>query len=271
MTPIGWEAPLANSEPLSQPPPSLTTTAETSALSSIGPSASLAMDSTRRKLPVPHKEEVPRSTDSVGVSSTPYLVIGTSTGPTWREAVTIPDQCNVPPTGSGDTMEFIRITDSDHFYGIYLDLVLPIPGNPKISQVFYMNTNVLSSSNSPMTIVMIPSLLRSYRTSLFAINHVSRRFNIIKRDGVRPLDLFGWVGDDMVPGGDNMTTDTTGAAPVPLAAFTPCIKSADITEGMGSFKLVGTSTLAEDILPPADKFSSILTIKPSLMGHAYLP
>ena len=59
LTPIGWEAPLTNPEPLSQLPTSLATTAETSAPSSIGPSASLAMDNTRRKLPVPHEEEVP--------------------------------------------------------------------------------------------------------------------------------------------------------------------------------------------------------------------
>ena len=159
------------------------------------------MDSTRRKLPIPHKEEIPRSTYSFKISTTHNLAIGTSGGPTWREAVAASDQHNVPPTGSGDTVEFTGITDSDCFYGIYLDLVLPVPGNPKISQVFYTNTNVLSSNDSPMTIVMIPSLLRTYGTSSFAIDCVSGRFNIINRDGVQPLDLFGWDGDDKAPGG----------------------------------------------------------------------
>ena len=131
-------------------------------------------------------------------------------------------------------MEFTRIIDSEHFYGIYPDLVLPVPVNPKISQVFYMNTNVLSSSDSPMTIVMIPSLLRTYRTSLFAIDCVSGRFNIINRDGVQPQDIFRWVGDDKEPGGDNLTSNTVSATPVPMATSTPYTELADITEGNGN-------------------------------------
>ena len=95
--PIGWQAPLANQESLSQLLPSLTNTAETSAPSSLGPSASLAVDNTRRKLTGPHAGEVPRSTDYLGVSTSPGSAIGTSGGPTWREAVAVPDQCNVPP------------------------------------------------------------------------------------------------------------------------------------------------------------------------------
>ena len=151
-------------------------------------------------------------------------------------------------------MEFTRITDSDHFYGVYLDLVLPVSGNPRISQVFNMNTNVLSSSDSPMTIVMISSLLRTYRTSLFAIDHVSGRFNIINRDGVQPLDLFEWVEDGKALEGNNLTLDTVSATPVPMAESTPYTELADITEGMGTLKLVGTSTLAEDTLPSTDTF-----------------
>ena len=172
----------------------------------------------------------------------------------WGDIVAVPDQCSVSPAGSGDTMEFTGITDSDCFYGVYPDLVQPIPGNPKISWVFYMNTNVLSSSDSPMTIVMIPSLLKTYRTFLFAIDCVSGRFNIINRDREQPLDLFRWVGDDKVPGGDNLTSGTASATPVPMAASTPYTESADFTEGMETIKLVGISTLAEDTLTSANTF-----------------
>ena len=59
----------------------------------------------------------------------PSSAIETSKEPTWGDVVAVPDQCIVPPTGSGDTMEFTGITDSDHFYGVYLDLVFPVPGS----------------------------------------------------------------------------------------------------------------------------------------------
>ena len=51
-----------------------------------------------------------------------------------------------------------------------------------------------------------------------------------------------------------MTSDTVGATPAPMAASNPYAKSADITEGMGTLKLIGISSLSEDMLPPANTF-----------------
>ena len=151
-------------------------------------------------------------------------------------------------------MEFTGVTDSDHFYGVYPDLMLPVPGNPWISQVFYMNMSVLSSSDSPMMIVMIPSLLRKYGTSLFGIDLVSGRFNIINRDGVQSLDLFRWVADEGTMGEDHLTSGTIRTTPVLRAASTPNMEATGNEEEIGTTHGVGTSTLEEDTIPPPDTF-----------------
>ena len=56
------------------------------------------------------------------------------------------------------------------------------------------------------------------------------------------------------PEEDNLASDTVSATPVPMASSMPYTESTDITEGMGTLKLVGTSTLAEDMLPSTDTF-----------------
>ena len=71
---------------------------------------------------------------------------------------------------------------------------------------------------------------------------------------MQPLDLSRWVEDDKAPEGDNLAPATVSATLVPMAASTPYTKSADITVGMGTLKLVGTSTLPEDTLPLTDTF-----------------
>ena len=51
LKPLGWDVPQSLSEPSPQPLPSVITTGQTSAPSTIGPSASLTADSTQRKHP----------------------------------------------------------------------------------------------------------------------------------------------------------------------------------------------------------------------------
>ena len=81
-------------------------------------------------------------------------------------------------------MEFMRMPDTDRFLGVYQDLRLPVPGNPCISQVFFNNIQVRSRDDNPMTLAMVLGMTHQYGTSIFAIDHISGRLNILSWDWV---------------------------------------------------------------------------------------
>ena len=64
----------------------------------------------------------------------------------------------------------ITTPDHDIYYGIYPDFQLPLPDRPRISNLFAGNTRLISNSNSPMSILRIPSLKKMYGTMDFAID-----------------------------------------------------------------------------------------------------
>ena len=64
----------------------------------------------------------------------------------------------------------ITTPDRDIYYGIYPDFQLPLPDRPQISNLFAGNTCLVSNTNSPMSILHIPSLKKMYGTMDFAID-----------------------------------------------------------------------------------------------------
>ena len=62
----------------------------------------------------------------------------------------------------------ITTPDCDIYYGIYPDFQLPLPDRPRISNLFAGNTCLVSNTNSPMSILCIPSLKKMYGTMDFA-------------------------------------------------------------------------------------------------------
>ena len=60
--------------------------------------------------------------------------------------------------------------DHDIYYGIYPDLQLPLPDRLRISDLFAGNTRLVSNTNSPMSILRIPSLKKMYGTMDLAID-----------------------------------------------------------------------------------------------------
>ena len=106
--------------------------------------------------------------------STPLITTVTQSGSV------IPTQMpSVMPDGGGPMMgattrqeESMDITTSgnDIYYGEYLDFVLPLPGQPCISDVFVGNSNLCSDSYSPMSILNISCLRKMYNTKDFAID-----------------------------------------------------------------------------------------------------
>ena len=64
----------------------------------------------------------------------------------------------------------ITTMEHDVYHGIYPDFQLPLPNRPCISDLFVGNTHLISNTNSPMSILRIPSLKKMYGTIEYAID-----------------------------------------------------------------------------------------------------
>ena len=64
----------------------------------------------------------------------------------------------------------ITTPDCDIYYGIYPDFQLPLTDQLRISDLFAGNTRLVSNTNSPVSILHIPSLKKMYGTIDFAID-----------------------------------------------------------------------------------------------------
>ena len=88
-----------------------------------------------------------------------------------------------------------------------------------------------------MTLVMVSGMTHQYGTSIFAIDHINGRFNILSQDGVQPLDLYGWVDDTDPLHSESGSTLHHSQLLMPLASSTP-------------FLMALTSTQESPALPP---------------------
>ena len=73
----------------------------------------------------------------------------------------------------------ITTSGNDIYYGEYPDFVLPLPGQPRISDVFVGNSNLHSDAGSPMSILKINCLKKMYNTQDFAIDRNNGRLYTI--------------------------------------------------------------------------------------------
>ena len=89
----------------------------------------------------------------------------------------------------------ITTPDCDIYYGIYPDFQLPLPDQPRISNLFAGNTHLVSNTNSPMSILHIPSLKKMYGTMDFAIDQTTGQLYKIGDLDVTPINLFGGIPD----------------------------------------------------------------------------
>ena len=64
----------------------------------------------------------------------------------------------------------ITTPDHDIYHEVYPDFQLPLPNKPHISDLFVGNTHLISNTNSPMSILCIPSLKKMYGTVDFAVD-----------------------------------------------------------------------------------------------------
>ena len=124
---------------------------------------------------------------------------------------------------TSQSMELTLDHSMDRFAGQYPDLVLPVPGNPQISQVFYVNTHTLTLEGNPLMIVKVDSTQKTYGTTIFAVDRLSGRFHVISRNGVTPLNLYGWEVEP--PFSMTVNDNPLGnlSTPTPMATSTPVV------------------------------------------------
>ena len=122
---------------------------------------------------------------------------------------------SVQTSYASPSMELTLDHSMDRFAGQYPDLVLSVPGNPQISQVFYVNTHTLTPEGNPLTIVA--------GTTIFAVDRLSGRFHMISRDGVTPLNLYRW--EAAPPSSTTVNDNLLGnlLSPTLMATSTPAV------------------------------------------------
>ena len=113
----------------------------------------------------------------------------------------------------------ITTPDHDIYHGVYPDFQLPLPNRLCISDLFVGNTNLISNTNSPMSILRIPSLKKMYGTIEFAIGQTTGQLYTVGDIDVTPINLFGGIPDEDLNG---KTTESTWLPPkTPQAMSTP--------------------------------------------------
>ena len=79
---------------------------------------------------------------------------------------------------------------------VYPDFQLPLPNRPRISDLFVGNTHLISNTNSPMSILHIPSLKKMYGTVEYAIDRTTGQLYMIGDIDVTLINLFGGIPDE---------------------------------------------------------------------------
>ena len=116
----------------------------------------------------------------------------------------------------------ITTPDHDIYYGIYPDFQLPLPDQPRISNLFAGNTCLVSNTNSPMSILHIPSLKRMYGTMDFAIDRSTGQLYKMGDLDVTPINLFGGIPDENLR--EQATESTRSLLKTPQAMSTPIME-----------------------------------------------
>ena len=136
----------------------------------------------------------------------------------------------------------ITTTERDVYHGIYPDFQLPLPNRPCISDLFVGNTHVISNTNSPMSILCIPSLKKMFGTIEYAIDQTTGQLYMVGDIDVTPISLFGGIPDEDFK---EKTTESTWIPPK-----TPQAMSTPITEIPGSISSISMTQDSVPLLTP---------------------
>ena len=113
----------------------------------------------------------------------------------------------------------ITAPERDMYHGIYPDFQLPLPNMPHISDLFVGNTQLVSDTKSPMSILHIPNLKKMYGTLEYTIDRNTRQLYAIGDIDVTPINVYGGIPDDEVNG--QVLESTLVPPKTPHATLTP--------------------------------------------------
>ena len=240
------------------PPSDVTST--TTPPSTVGPSASVSETAIPRKKVdfsiSPYAEETFRgfSQRDIPITDLPAtrmedrpLIVPRSTTAVVSTVDSSPQKENLGYEERGQTHDLttlemrdmdIMTSEHDVYHGIYPDFQLPLPNRPCISDLFVGNTHLISNTNSPMSILRIPSLKKMYGTIEYAIDRTTGQLYMVGDIDVTPINLFGGIPDEDLKG---KITESTWIPPK-----TPQAMSTSITEIPGS---ISSLPMTQDSVP----------------------
>ena len=117
----------------------------------------------------------------------------------------------------------ITAPERDIYHGVYPNFQLPLTYRPCISDLFIGNTQLVSDTNSPMSILHIPNLKKMYGTSEYVIDRNTGQLYTIGDIDVTPINVFGGIPDDEVNG---QVPESTFVPPKTPQATSPPITQA---------------------------------------------
>ena len=94
----------------------------------------------------------------------------------------------------------ITAPERDIYQGVYPDFQLPLSNRPHFSDLFVGNTQLVSDTNSPMSILHIPSLKKMYGTSEYTIDRNTGQLYTIEDINITPINVYGGIPNDEVNG-----------------------------------------------------------------------
>ena len=173
--------------------------------------------STSSQLDVPRK-----NVNTTQLKDKPFALEGrTSEGVSQQREIFHTDERRQKPDVTSLEIRDMDITTSarDVYYSMYPDFQLPLPNRPRISDLFVGNTRLISNTNSPMSILRIPSLKKMYGTTEFAIDRSTGQLYKIGDMDMTPVNLFAGIPDEDLCEDDVKTT--TSLLEKPQAMSTP--------------------------------------------------
>ena len=125
------------------------------------------------------------------------------------------------------TMEFTAPLEQDWYKGAYPNFKLPIPGNSRISELFLTNTDLISDANSPMSIIQVPVLEKTFGATIYAINRANGQLYLVEDTKLTALNLYGFLDEQDWPETPNIPMQNPISSKGPQSTSTPITRAED--------------------------------------------
>ena len=126
------------------------------------------------------------------------------------------------------TMEFTATLEKDWYEGAYPDFRLPILGISQISDQFLANTDLISDANSPITIIQVPVLEKTFGATIYVIDRANKQFYLVEGTKLMALNLYSFLDEQDWPDTPNIPTMAPIPSQGPQSTLTPITRVEDL-------------------------------------------